>query len=108
MSAMVGAGQMHNGTKNHAARAATGRSCVLRYLSIGGNITWCGGRGNVFLAREGRPVVDLDMGGTLADIAREIGDSGLRGREVGNHGARFRRGDARGIAAQVWGRTDQN
>ena len=53
-------------------------------------------------------MADFDMDGTLADIAREIGDSELRGREVGNHGARFRRGDARGIAAQVWGRTDQN
>ena len=56
----------------------------------------------------GRPVADFDVDGTLADISREIGDSGLRGREVGNHGARFRRGDARGIAAQVWGQTDQH
>ena len=51
MSAMVGAGQMHNGTKNHAARAATGRSCVPQCTE--GKITRCGGRGNVFLAREG-------------------------------------------------------
>ena len=53
-------------------------------------------------------MADFDMDGTLADIAREIGDSELRGREVGNHGARVGKGVAREIAAQVWGRTDQN
>ena len=61
-----------------------------------------------FWRGRGRPVADLDMVGILADIARESGDSGFRGREVGNYGARLRKGDARGIAAQVWGRTDQN
>ena len=53
-------------------------------------------------------MADLDMVGILADIARESGDSGFRGREVGNHGALVGKGDAREIAAQVWGRTDQN
>ena len=53
-------------------------------------------------------MADFDVDGTLADIAREIGDSGLRGREAGNHGARVEKEDAREIAAQVWGRTDQN
>ena len=34
-------------------------------------------------------MADLDMGGTLSDIARESGDSGFRGHEVGNHGVLY-------------------